>query len=106
MNNKANQGGAIIALDESTIIAVYGQIAIFNNMAMNNSGSGIYLHQSSIKISGICIVSNNYAEMGGGILAVTSVINVYQPGSLRIINSTADVGVVVYVQKMVHIVKR
>ena len=96
MNNKANQGGAIIAL-ESTIIAVYGQIAIFNNMAMNNSGGGIYLHQSSIKISGICIVSNNYAEMGGGILAVTSVINVYQPGSLRIINSTADVGVVVCV---------
>ena len=44
MNNKANQGGAIIALDESTIIAVYGQIAIFNNMAMNNSGGGIYLH--------------------------------------------------------------
>ena len=90
LNNIADQGGAILAV-ESTIL-VYGQTAINNNVATNNSGGGMYLHQSSVKISGICVISNNYAEKGGGIHAISSIINVYQPGSLRIINNTADVG--------------
>ena len=90
VNNIADQGGAILAV-ESTI-TVYGRIAIINNMATNNSGGGLYLHQSRARINGICVISNNYAEKGGGIHAISSIINVYQPGSLTIINNTADVG--------------
>lgn len=92
VNNKADQGGAILAV-ESTISA-YGCIAIIDNVAMNNSGGGMYLHTSNVKIfSGIFVnISNNYAEKGGGIHAISSVINVYRPGSLRLINNTADVG--------------
>ena len=90
IDNKADQGGAVLAV-ESTI-AVYGRMTVVNNMATNDSGGGLYLHRSRVNINGICVISNNYAKRGGGVHAISSIIDVYQPGSLRIINNTADAG--------------
>ena len=71
---------------------MYGETIIANIKATRGSGGGIELSQSSIKIQGICIVSQNYAMEGGGIYATSSTITVHQPGALQFINNSADIG--------------
>ena len=67
-------------------------------MAINGSGGGISLQQSSLKIKGNCNIVNNYAQKGGGIHASSSSIAVYQPGRLKILNNSAGNGGGMYLE--------
>ena len=92
-SNSAEDDGAISAI-ESTIM-IYGEITIANNntTAINNSiGGGISLRQSRLEIKGKCNLINNSAVRGGGIHATSSIIAVYQPGTLQLINNNAEFG--------------
>ena len=92
-NNRARDGGAILAI-ESTII-MYGETTIANNnmtTIANSIGGGISLKQSRLEIRGKCNLVNNSAVRGGGIHATSSTIAVYQPGSLQLINNNAEYG--------------
>ena len=93
-NNHAQHGGAILAV-ESTII-MYGSTTVANNMATkyvtNSSGGGISLQQSKLEIKGKCNISDNHATRSGGIHASGSIIAIYQPGTLHLINNRADNG--------------
>ena len=98
-SNSAENGGAISAI-ESTI-TINGEITIaYNNMtAINNSiGGGISLKQSRLKIRGKCNLINNSAVRGGGIHATSSIIAVYQPGSLQLNNNNAEFGGGMYLE--------
>ena len=92
-NNRARDGGAILAI-ESTII-MYGETIIANNnmtTVANSIGGGISLKQSRLEIRGKCNLVNNSAVRGGGIHATSSTIAVYQPGSLQLVNNNAEFG--------------
>ena len=96
-NNKARNGGAILAI-ESTII-IYGATTIANNNMTgisNSSGGGISLKQSRLEIRGKCNFVNNSAVRGGGIHATSSTIAVYQQGSFQLINCNAEYGGGIY----------
>ena len=98
-SNSAEDGGAILAI-ESTIM-IYGKITIAkNNMtAIDNSiGGGISLRQSRLEIRGKCNLINNSAVRGGGIHATSSIIAVYQQGSLQLINNNAEFGGGMYLE--------
>ena len=114
-SNSAEDGGAILAI-ESTI-TINGEITIaYNNMtAINNSiGGGISLRQSRLKIRGKCNLINNSALRGGGIHATSSIIAVYQPSTLQLINNNAEFGggmylefnSKLYVQKYITVISR
>lgn len=106
-NNKASYGGAILAT-ESTII-MFGETLFTNNTAVNNSGGGIYLHQSTIKVKGNCSIFQNYATLrGGGIHASSTTINVYQPGILQLTKNSAETGGAMYFEgsPRLNLVKR
>ena len=92
-NNRARDGGAILAI-ESTII-MYGETIIANNnmtTIANSIGGGISLKQSRLEIRRKCNIVNNSAVRGGGIHATSSTIAVYQPGSLQLVNNNAEYG--------------
>ena len=96
LNNQARQSGAILAI-ESTIL-LYGT-TIANNSATDSSGGGISLHRSHLHIKGSCNVSDNHAMRGGGILAKSSTISVYQQeGTLQLINNNAENGSGLYLE--------
>ena len=86
-NNQASYGGAMLATESK--IMMYGEITVENNSA-TMSGGGIFLQQSDIEIKGHITISNNHALMGGGIHASSSIISVYQPGTLHFIENRAD----------------
>ena len=94
-NNTARNGAAILAT-ESTI-TMYGETAIANNVA-NVSGGGISLKRSRLEIKGNCQIVNNVAVRGGGIHASSSIIAVYQPGTLRVTNNSAEFGGGLYLE--------
>ena len=96
LNNKAMQGGAILASDSTTLL--YGTLIIANNTATNSSGGGISLQQSILEIRGNCTVYGNYAMRGGGVHAKSSVIGVHQQGILKITNNTAKSGGGLYLE--------
>ena len=98
-SNSAEDGGAILAI-ESTVI-INGEITIANNnmTAIDNSiGGGISLRQSRLEIRGKCNLVNNSAVRGGGIHATSSIIAVYQPGTLQLINNNAESGGGMYLE--------
>ena len=79
------------------MVVQYGEIAIDDNKAANESGGGLYFHQSNLEIKGNCSISNNHAvRSGGGIYAENATINVFKPGSLLFINNSADSGGGIY----------
>ena len=88
-NNRARYGGAISATESK--IMMYGEVTVENNSA-TMSGGGIFLQQSDIEIKrhNNITISNNHALMGGGMHASSSVISVYQPGTLHFIGNEAD----------------
>ena len=96
LNNKANDGSAILAIDSGIIMQGETTIANNNIMAANGSGGGIHLIQSNIAILGICNFTQNHATRGGGIHASSSSIVVYQQGVLRFTNNSAKFGGGVY----------
>ena len=96
LSNQARQGGAILAI-ESTIM-LYGTTAIANNMATDSSGGGFSLEQSNLDIKGNCNVIGNYAMRGGGVHAKSSIIKVYQKGTLQFTNNTAENGSGLYLE--------
>ena len=92
-NNRARDGGAMLAI-ESTIV-VYGETTIANNnmtTIANSNGGGISLKQSRLEIRGKCNIFNNSAVRGGGIHATSSTIAVHTPGTLQIIDNYAEFG--------------
>ena len=98
-SNSAEDGGAILAV-ESTI-KINGETTIANNnmTAIDNSiGGGISLRQSRLEIRGKCNLVNNSALRGGGIHATSSIIAVYQPGTLQLINNNAEFGGGMYLE--------
>ena len=95
LNNRASDGGALLAT-ESTI-TIYGQTTIANNMA-NSNGGGISLKQSRLEIKGVCQFVNNVAVRGGGIHASSSTIAVDQPGTLQVTNNGAKFGGGLYLE--------
>ena len=95
LNNRASDGGALLAT-ESTI-TIYGETTIANNMA-NSSGGGISLKQSRLEIKGVCQFVNNVAVRGGGIHASSSIIAVDQPGTLQVTNNSAKFGGGLYLE--------
>ena len=98
-SNSAEDGGAILAID-STII-INGETTITNNniTAIDNSiGGGISLKQSRLEIRGKCKFTNNSAMRGGGIHVTSSIIAVYQPGLLWLINNNAKIGGGMYLE--------
>ena len=94
-NNTARNGAAILAT-ESTIM-MYGETTIANNVA-NVSGGGISLKRSRLEIKGNCQIVNNVAVRGGGIHASSSIIAVYQSGTLRVTNNSAEFGGGLYLE--------
>ena len=97
--NSATSGGALLVI-ESTII-INGETTIANNnitAIANSIGGGISLKQSRMEIRGKCNVINNSAVRGGGIRASSSIIAVYQPGSLQLINNNAEFGGGMYLE--------
>ena len=94
-NNRARQGGAILAT-ESTIM-IYGETTIANNVA-NVDGGGISLKQSRLEVEGNCQIVNNVAVRGGGIHASSSTIAVYQLGTLQVTNNSAEFGGGLYLE--------
>ena len=94
-NNRANRGGAILAIE--SIIMMYGETTIANNVA-NVSGGGISLKQSRLEIEGNCQIVNNVAVRGGGIHASSSTIAVYQSGTLHVTNNSAELGGGLYLE--------
>ena len=80
LNNKATNGGVIFAID-STVAILY-----------------IIKQQSHIEISRECLLVDNSAVRGGGIHATSSVVSVYQPGTLQLVNNTAEHGGGMYLQ--------
>ena len=91
INNRASQGGAILATDST--ITLYGESVISNNMAINTAeGGGLSLRRSVLQIKGKCTISDNYAIRGGGIHASSSTVSVYQPGMLQLVNNSAENG--------------
>ena len=97
-NNRARNGGAILAT-ESTI-TMFGETTIANNMATmaNGSGGGISLKQSRLDIREECQIVNNVATRGGGIHASSSTIVVHPSGTLRITSNTAKLGGGIYLK--------
>ena len=97
-NNRARNGGAILAT-ESTI-TMFGETTIANNMATmaNGSGGGISLKQSCLDIREECQIVNNVATRGGGIHASSSTIVVHPSGTLRITSNTAKLGGGIYLK--------
>ena len=99
-NNRASDGGALLATDST--ITIYGEITIANNMA-NSSGGGISLKQSRLEIKGVCQFVNNVAVRGGGIHASSSTIAIfyasdYQPRALQVTNNSAKFGGGLYLE--------
>lgn len=94
LSNQARHGGAILAT-ESTVM-IYGQTTIAYNMAM--IGGGISLQQSDLVIKGNCSISENFAMRGGGIHGTSSVIAVFQPSILQLLNNSAENGSGVYLE--------
>ena len=94
-NNRARNGGAILAI-ESTIM-MYGETTIANNVA-NVSGGGISLKQSRLEIEGNCQIVNNVAVRGGGIHASSSTTAVHQSGTLQVTNNSAEFGGGLYLE--------
>ena len=89
LNNRARYGGAMLATESK--IMMHGEITVENNSAIT-SGGGIFLQQSDIEIKGqnSITISNNHALIGGGMHASSSVISVYQPGTVHFIRNKAD----------------
>ena len=97
-NNEARNGGAMLAT-ESAILLFEDSVTMFTyNRAINGSGGGVSLHQSSLLILGDCTVSNNYAVHGGGIHASGSFVTAYQHGQLGLINNSAKYGGGIYLK--------
>ena len=96
LNNHARQGGALLAI-ESTIM-LYGTTAIANNTATDSSGGGVSLEQSNLDIKESCTISDNYAMRGGGVHAKSSIITVYQKGTLQFTNNRAENGGALYLE--------
>ena len=97
VHNQASYGGAIVAT-ESTLV-MYGETVIAHNVGIDDSGGGIYLHQSNVDVYGNCNISQNFAFRGGGIHASSSTISVHQPGTLLFTNNSADLGGAVYFEE-------
>ena len=97
-NNRARHGGAILAIESK--IMMYGEIIIANNTVTVtvSSGGGISLQQSDIEVRGNYIIFGNDAVRGGGIHATSSIIAVYQPGTLQFINNRAENGSGLYLE--------
>ena len=75
LKNTARNGGAILAT--ASTIVMYDDVTIANNSAVSNTGGGLLLRQSVLKVRGVCHVSNNRALYGGGIQISGSYIFVY-----------------------------
>ena len=67
-------------------------------LATVSSGGGISLQQSDLEVRGNCTISGNDAVMGGGIHATSSVISVYQSGTLQFTNNRAENGSGLYLE--------
>ena len=97
LNNQAENGGAILAIESKIII--YGQTILKNNTAVKNSkGGGMFLQQSTMEVKGNCLLSHNHALNGGGIHATSSSISVLQPGVLEFLKNRAENGSGIYLE--------
>ena len=101
LNNKARNGGAMLATESAIIIYDDSEVILAYNRAINGSGGGISLYQSSLSvyIYGNCSISHSFAVQGRGIHASSSFITVYQQGYLELINNTAENGGGIYLEK-------
>ena len=98
-SNSAENGGAILAIESTNTINGEITIACNNMTAIDNSiGGGISLRRSRLEIRGKCNLVNNSAVRGGGIHATSSIIAVYQPGTLQLINNYAEFGGGMYLE--------
>ena len=95
-NNEAGNGGAILATE--TKIVLYGETLITNNKAKENEGGGISLQLSDLEVHGNCNLTENIAVRGGAIYASSSVITVYNQGTLQFISNSAEEGGGLYLQ--------
>ena len=95
-NNQARQGGAVLA-SESTIV-FYGRTIIVMNMATVSNGGGLSLRHSDLEIKGNVMISDNYAEKGGGLHARSSTITVYEQGTLHFGSNRAENGSGMYLE--------
>jgi predicted outer membrane repeat protein len=97
LNNQAEDGGAIVAIDSHIIM--WDEIMISSNIATSGSGGGIYLIQCDFFIHGNCNFYQNHAsETGGGAYASSSSIVVQEQGDLRFISNRAENGGGVYLE--------
>lgn len=93
-NNRANMGGAILAVESA--IHITFDATITSNMA-DFSGGGIFAYKPPINVLSNIKISNNNADYGGGIYAVSTSITVTSSTSssihaLSITNNTAVYG--------------
>ena len=98
-SNQVRKSSFMLAI-ESTIL-MYGKITIANNnltAIINSTGGGISLKLSRLEIKGECTLFNNSAMRGGGIHATSSIISIYQPATLQIINNNAELGGGMYLE--------
>ena len=95
-NNEAGNGGAILATE--TKIVLYGETLITNNKATEDEGGGISLQLSDLEVHGNCNLTENIAVRGGAIYASSSVITVYNQGTLQFISNSAEEGGGLYLQ--------
>ena len=107
MNNRAFNGGALIATDSTVYMS--GDTTITNNTALS-SGGAIYAYQSDISFSGNSVVKNNSAKRSGGsIHAIGSTIKFNQGAHYFADNSATENGsggaLFLELNSQIHIVK-
>ena len=102
--NLARDGGTVHAT--SSNILVYGSVLMADNTAVNDGG-GVYLVGTNLKVFGRCNISQNQATKGGGVLASSSIVTVYQQGTLVFTNNSAIKGGGIYLESnaKLHLLK-
>ena len=95
-NNRASDGGAMLATESRILMS--GITTVANSIATGSNGGGIYLLGTTLEIGGKCNISQNIAQRGGGIYAISSIIAVNLPGTLDLLHNSAVYESGIYLQ--------